>query len=74
VPSAASVGATITLFSTCDLNAATEVRICGIAAPFVSRAEDKVEVTVPPGAAGACPVQVLSPAGTYTAAGTLTVS
>jgi hypothetical protein len=52
----------------------TEVRICGIAAPFVSRAEDKVEVTVPSGTAGACPVQVLSPAGTYTAAGTLTVS
>ena len=74
VPSTAGVGATITLFSTCDLNAATQVRICGIAAPFVSRAEDKVEVTVPPGAAGACPVQVLSPAGTYTAAGTLTVS
>jgi hypothetical protein len=73
VPSAASVGATITLFSTCDLNTATEVRIRRIAAPFVSRAEDKVEVTVP-GAAGACPVQVLSPAGTYTAAGTLTVS
>jgi hypothetical protein len=28
------VGGSITLFSTCDLNAASEVRICGIAAAF----------------------------------------
>jgi hypothetical protein len=73
-PTVASVGGRITLFSTCSLDAATEVRVCGIAAPIVAQTEDKIEATVPPGAAGACPVQLISPAGTFTAAGMLTVS
>jgi hypothetical protein len=73
-PTAASVGGRITLFSTCSLDAATEVRVCGLAAPIVAQTDDKIEATVPPGAAGACQVQLISPAGTFTAAGTLTVS
>jgi hypothetical protein len=73
-PDVASVGSTVTLFSTCSLDVATEVRICGIAAPIVAQTEDKIEATVPAGAAGACQVQLISPAGVFTAAGTLTVS
>jgi hypothetical protein len=74
VPVTASVGATVTLFSTCSLAPVTEVRICGIAAPIVSQADDKLEATIPAGASGACQVQVISPAGIFTGAGTLTVS
>ena len=74
VPGTASVGATVTLFSTCSLAPVTEVRICGKTAPIVSQADDKLEVTVPAGASGACQVQVISPAGTFTGAGTLGVS
>src|SRR5262249_38976821 len=74
LPSAASAGRPTALSSTCARSAATGVRIGGIAAPFAPGAEEKGEVPAPRGAAGACPVQVLSPAGTYTAAGTLTVS
>jgi len=74
VPATASVGATITLFSTCSLAPVTQVRICGIAATIVSQADDKLEATVPAGASGACQVQVISPAGTFTGAGTLGVS
>lgn len=73
-PAVASIGATVTLFSTCSLDTASEVRVCGIAAPIVAQTEDKIEVTVPAGAAGPCPIQLISPAGTFTAAGTLTVS
>ena len=74
VPATASVGATITLFSTCSLAPVTQVRICGIAATIVSQADDKLEATVPAGASGACQIQVISPAGTFTGAGTLGVS
>jgi hypothetical protein len=74
VPATASVGATVTLFSTCSLTPVTQVRICGIAAPIVSQADDKLVATVPPGASGACQIQVISPAGTFTGAGTLAVS
>lgn len=73
-PAVAAVGGTITIFSTCSLDAASEVRICGIAAPIVAQTADRLEVTVPVGAAGACSLQLISPAGTFTAAGTLTVS
>jgi hypothetical protein len=73
-PTVASVGGTITLFSTCSLDAASEVRICGRAAPIVAQTEDRLVVTVPAGAAGACPIQLISPAGVFTAAATLTVS
>jgi len=73
-PTVASVGSTITMFSTCSLDAATEVRICGIKATIVAQTEDKIEATVPAGAAGACSVQLISPGGVFTAAGTLTVS
>src|SRR5262249_4202206 len=54
VPATASVGATITLFSTCSLAPVTEVHICGKAAPIVSQADDKLEATVPAGVSGAC--------------------
>src|SRR5262245_35556403 len=73
-PTVASVGTIVTLFSTCSLDVATEVRICDIAAPIVAQTEDKIEATVPAGAAGACQLQLISPAGVFTAAGTLTVS
>ncbi len=73
-PTVASVGATVTLFSTCSLDVATAVRICGIAAPIVAQTADKIRVTVPAGAAGACQLQLISPAGVFTAAGMLTVS
>jgi hypothetical protein len=74
VPATASVGATVTLFSTCSLAPVTQVLICGKPATIVSQADDKLAVTVPAGASGACQVQVISPAGTFTGAGTLGVS
>jgi len=73
-PTAAQVGDTITMFSTCSLDVATQVQICGISAPITGQTATKIEATVPPGASGACPVKLISPAGTFTAAATLTVS
>jgi hypothetical protein len=73
-PKVAQVGDTITMFSTCSLDVATQVQICGISAPITGQTATKIEATVPPGAAGACQVKLISPAGTCTAAATLTVS
>ncbi len=73
-PTVASAGATVTLFSTCSLEPATEVRICGATAPIGARTSDRIEATVPGGVSGACSVELLCPAGTFTAAGTLTVN
>jgi hypothetical protein len=73
-PTGASVGATVTLRSACPLGVATEVRICGIVAPIVSRTENEVRVAVPGGAAGACAIDVQSPSGVFHARDTLAVS
>lgn len=73
-PSSAKVGATITLNSQCDLNAATSVKICGIDAPIVTKTTNVVTVTVPAGANGACMVEVFSAAGVFKSLGTLTVT
>src|SRR5262249_2403056 len=74
VPAAASVGATVTLVSTCSPAPVTQVRIGVIPVTIVSRADGKLGATVPAGASGACQIQVISPAGTFTGAGTLGVS
>ncbi|HEV7733049.1 MAG TPA: hypothetical protein VGR62_12840 [Candidatus Binatia bacterium] len=73
-PTTAAVGATITLTGGCSLTNVTGVRICGIVAPITFQSIDKVEVTVPVGATGMCPVEVDSAAGTFTLLTKLTVS
>ncbi|HEV7732883.1 MAG TPA: hypothetical protein VGR62_12000 [Candidatus Binatia bacterium] len=72
-PSSAHPGDTITITSGCDLTNVTAVTICGVSAPIVSKASGVLEATVPAVAAGACPVAVQSPAGTFVGVGTLTV-
>ncbi|MCW5890901.1 MAG: hypothetical protein KIT14_10140 [bacterium] len=64
-PDAASPGQTVLLATRCDLSAATAVRICGRAAHVLARSPSTLEVVVPAGAAGACRVEVDSPAGTW---------
>lgn len=73
-PTAAGVGDTVTLTSSCDLNAVTAVRICGIDALVTAQSAGMLSVTVPPGAAGACPIAADSPSGVFTANTPLTVS
>jgi len=65
-PKSASVGATVTLTSECDLRAVTRVLVCGIQAAIGTQTETTLTFTVPAGAAGNCPVAVESPAGTFT--------
>lgn len=73
-PSSAHVGDTVTLTSACDLTNATAVKICNIAAQITSQSPTEIKVTVPAGAAGACPVVVESAVGSFKALGTLTVN
>jgi hypothetical protein len=73
-PNAASVGDTITVIGACDLTLVTSVTICDIAAPITVQTAGELHVTVPAGAAGACAIKANSPAGTYVATATLTVS
>jgi hypothetical protein len=72
-PTAATVGAVITFSGGCDLRTITGIRICGIDAPIVPGAQTAttLQVTVPAGATGACTVQGLSTAGTFTASSKL---
>jgi hypothetical protein len=72
-PATAGVGDTIALTGGCSLTNVTEVRICAIPATITSQSDDKIEVTVPLGAAGACLVEVDSDAGTFIHADKLTV-
>ncbi|MCW5889562.1 MAG: hypothetical protein KIT14_03325 [bacterium] len=73
-PHTAMVGDTVTLVGSCDMAATTGVRICGLAASFTVVTPTEISAQVPVGAAGACPVQLDSTAGTYTASTTLTVN
>lgn len=73
-PTTAMVGDAITLVGSCDMAATTGVRICGLAATFTVVTPTEISAQVPAGAAGACPVQLDSSAGTYTASATLTVN
>lgn len=64
-PTTAGVGDTVSLTGGCSLTNVTEVRICGIPALITAQSDDEVQVTVPLGAAGSCPVEVDSSAGTF---------
>jgi hypothetical protein len=64
-PTTASVGTNVSLRGGCPLSGVTLVKICGIVAPIVSETENEVVVTVPPGAAGACPIEVHSISGIF---------
>lgn len=72
-PTAAAVGTTVTLNSQCDLGNATAVRVCGIAAAITSQSANLLAVTVPPGAHGACGIEVDSAVGVFRAFETLAV-
>ena len=67
-PATAHVGDQVTMTGHCDLTPTTAVRICGIAAPIVSKTASVIVVTVPPGASGDCTVEVDSAPGTFEAA------
>jgi hypothetical protein len=73
-PTTAKVGDTITFTSNCDLNNATAVTICGINANISTKSASELKAVVPAGASGPCVVKISSAVGTYTAAGTLTVT
>jgi hypothetical protein len=73
-PTAASVGAIVTLRSGCPLMAVTEVKICGIDAPIDSETANEVRVVVPAGAAGSCPIEVHSISGIFHPLLSLTVN
>lgn len=65
MPKTARVGDAIMLSGHCDLLPTTEVHICGIAAPITTQTSDKLTVTVPAGASGACTVEAVSGPGTF---------
>ncbi|MCW5889561.1 MAG: hypothetical protein KIT14_03320 [bacterium] len=73
-PTTASVGGVITLTSGCSLSSVSGVKICAIPATIVAQGVNEIQVRVPAGAAGACPVEVESSAGTFIASHKLTVS
>jgi hypothetical protein len=73
-PTSAQPGTVVTATSNCDLTALTGVSVCGLPANVVSVTPTEVKFEVPPGAAGACPVEFVSPAGTFVGNITLTVS
>jgi hypothetical protein len=73
-PTAVSVGSIVTATGECNVEAVTEVRVCGFTATVVSRAPGEVKFEVPALAAGACPVEFVSPVGTFLGSKTLTVS
>ncbi|HEV7733047.1 MAG TPA: hypothetical protein VGR62_12830 [Candidatus Binatia bacterium] len=64
-PTSAHVGDIVTLTSQCDLNAGTAVRICGITTPILTQLAGEITVAVPPGAIGACAVEIDSSAGVF---------
>jgi hypothetical protein len=64
----------VRLTSGCDLTNVTALTICGVPATIVSKSTSILDATVPPVSPGSCPVAVQSPAGTFTGAGSLTVS
>jgi len=73
-PTEAAVGDTITLDSHCDLSVVTDVRVCGVSAPILTKTSSRITAQVPAGTAGAsCDVEVVSPAGTFIHVQQLTV-
>lgn len=72
-PTSAAVGDIVTLTSQCDLVAGTAVRICGIDTPILTQLAGEITVAVPPGALGACTVEIDSSAGVFAHAGQLLV-
>jgi hypothetical protein len=72
-PNAASVGAVVTATGNCHIEAVTDIRVCGFSAAIVSRTEGEVRFEVPPLAAGTCPVEFVSAAGSFLGVKTLTV-
>jgi hypothetical protein len=72
-PKTAGVGEVVTLLGHCDFITVTGVTICGIATPILTATPTEITVAVPPGAMGACPVEVQSTAGTFVHTTPLTV-
>lgn len=67
-PTSAKVGATVTATGACEMDAVSEVRVCGLPAAITSKTPLEVKFTVP--AVGGplpkqCKVEFVSPAGTY---------
>ncbi len=74
VPSTAPVGTVVTATGNCHVETVSDVRVCGFSATVVSRAPGVVQFEVPALAVGTCPVEFVSPAGSFLGAKTLTVS
>lgn len=72
-PKTAAVGDVLTLLGHCDFITVTGVTICGIATPILTATPTEITVAVPPGAMGACPIEVQSTAGTFVHTTPLTV-
>ena len=73
-PTTAPAGGVVTATSNCDLTRLTGVSVCGLPANVVSVTPAEVQFAVPPGVSGACPVEFVSPAGTFVGNRQLTVS
>jgi hypothetical protein len=74
VPSVASVNTVVTATGNCHVETVTDVRVCGFAAPVVSRSPGEVQFQVPALAVGSCQVEFFSPAGSFLGTQRLTVS
>jgi len=73
-PTTAGVGSDVKLSSACDLTPTTEVKVCGVSATIVNKSIAELTFTVPAVQPGPCPIQIISPAGAYTANQQLTVN
>ena len=73
-PTTASVGSNVKLSGTCDLTPTTDVKVCGVSAIIVNKSIADLTFTVPAVPPGMCDVQIISPAGAYTANDKLTVN
>jgi len=73
-PTSGHAGTVVTGTSNCDLSALAGVSVCGISANVVSVTPTEVQFEIPPGAAGACPVEFVSPAGSFVGNQMLAVS
>lgn len=66
-PNPVCQGASLDITGGCDLNNISEIKICGVVAPIVSRSAEKITVTVPNvGAPQSCTVVGKSATGTFT--------
>ncbi len=73
-PTTAPVGTVVTASGGCHVESVTEVQVCGFPAAIVGTGPGEVRFEVPALAVGTCPVEFLSPAGTFLGVQMLTVS